>query len=266
MKKFDFHIHLFPESIATKTVDHLSKLSGLTPFYEATTCGLLKHMSECKIDKSLLLPIATNEKQEKNVNDFAISLNGEGDKIVSFGSVYPFSENPIATLEYLVANNIKGIKLHPEYQEFEVDEKGLYPIYEFCQKNNLVVVFHCGKDLAFPNRCNCTPEKLKKVVKAFPYMRVVGAHLGGWKLWEEVLEHLCGLENLYLDTAFIASHISQTMFLKICEQHGIDKILFATDFPWSNGDKESSLIDSIGFSHEDLEKIYYKNAIELIGL
>lgn len=266
MRKFDFHTHFFPSTIAHKTISHLSNVSGLTPECEGTLDALVSQMDSYGVEKSLLLPIATNAKQQENVNNFAIDVNGYQNKIMSFGSVYPQSDSSITTLEYLVSNGIKGIKLHPEYQEFEADDKKIYSIYEFCQKRNLIISFHCGKDLAFPTRCNCSPKMIKTIAKDFPELKIVAAHLGGWDMWTNVLEYLCGLKNVWLDTAFISSYIEPALFLNIIEQHGIDKILFGTDSPWSNCAKESELIDSIGFSQNDLEKIYYKNAETLLGL
>mgnify|MGYP003289899254 CR=1 FL=1 len=121
----DFHTHCFPEKIAKNTIEKLSFVSGgLIPQTDGTKDSLLYLMSKDSVDKSVVLSIATNANQQKNVNDFAVSLKSE--KLVPFGSVYPFSEDWEEELERLKNNGIKGIKLHPDYQQFFVDDERIF--------------------------------------------------------------------------------------------------------------------------------------------
>ena len=129
----DFHTHCFPDKIAKQTIEKLSFVSGgLIPQTDGTRDSLLHLMDTDKVEKSVVLSIATNEKQQKNVNDFAISL--KSDRLIPFGSVYPFSENWEEELEKLKAHGVKGIKLHPDYQQFFVDDERLFPIYKKIEK------------------------------------------------------------------------------------------------------------------------------------
>ena len=36
-------------------------------------------------------------------------------------------------------------------------------------------------------------------MKRFPNVRVIGAHLGGWTVWDEAVRQLCDIDNLYVD-------------------------------------------------------------------
>ncbi|MCL2071091.1 MAG: hypothetical protein FWH07_02525 [Oscillospiraceae bacterium] len=127
----DFHTHIFPENLAERATSHLAKTSGNMLVYSTgTKDDLIRIMDESEVTTSVVLNIATNEKQMKNVNDFAISVNGYKGKLVSFGSVYPHSERAIEELHRLHESGIKGIKLHPEYQEFFVDDDKFAPLYE----------------------------------------------------------------------------------------------------------------------------------------
>ena len=74
----DFHTHCFPEKIAKKAMETLSFASGgAIPFHDGTFSDLKRLMHESKVDKFCIMNIATNIKQQKAVNDFAISLKSE---------------------------------------------------------------------------------------------------------------------------------------------------------------------------------------------
>jgi predicted TIM-barrel fold metal-dependent hydrolase len=76
------------------------------------------------VDISVVLNIATNARQQKSVNDFASSINNNRD-IISFGSVFPYSEDVFDELERIKELGLKGVKLHPDYQGFNVDKMAM---------------------------------------------------------------------------------------------------------------------------------------------
>ena len=141
----DFHTHCFPEKIAKNTIEKLSFVSGgLIPQTDGTKESLLYLMHKDGVEKSVALSIATNANQQTNVNDFAISLKSE--KIIPFGSVFPFSDDWESELERLKENGIKGIKLHPDYHQFFVDDERIFPLYKKIEKLGFILVFHAGED------------------------------------------------------------------------------------------------------------------------
>ena len=141
----DFHTHCFPEVIAEKAIDKLSVASGgLEPHTDGTVQGLRASMKRGGVDVSVVLSIATNAHQQKKVNDFAASINGDG--VVSFGSVFPTSNEAFDELERIKALGLKGVKLHPDYQGFSVDDPALKPLYRKISSLGLITVFHAGLD------------------------------------------------------------------------------------------------------------------------
>ena len=131
----DFHTHAFPEKIAEKAIEKLSFASGgLIPQTNGTVSGLKALMKKDGVDKSVALGIATNEKQQTAVNDFIKSQ--ECEEIIPFGSVYPHAESALEELERIHSMGIKGIKLHPEYQQFFVDDEKMKPIYKKISQND----------------------------------------------------------------------------------------------------------------------------------
>ena len=260
----DFHTHCFPEKIAQKAVEKLSFASGgLKNHTDGTVNGLRKLMAESGVDTAVVLNIATNAHQQKNVNDFAAAIN-DGEKIISFGSVFPDSEDVLYELERINALGLKGVKLHPDYQGFSVDDEKMKPIYKQISKLGLITIFHAGHDYGFPPPYGATPEKMEKALSWFD-SPVIAAHWGGVGCFEETLKRLCG-KDIYFDTSFGYSQMPKYYAQKILDTHGADKILFGTDTPWHTAAMEMRLLDSLQIREEDMQKITHKNAIRLLNL
>ena len=247
----DFHVHAFPDALAAKALPLLSKCSGgVKPNYDATISGLESYLAKNNVDYAVVLNIATNPHQEKKVNDFAISLL-EKKNIIPFGSVHPDSPNALSELERLAKAGIRGIKLHPDYQHFFVDDEKMFPIYKKIAELGFITVFHAGVDIGYPKPVHCTPERLLRVLDLFDDAPVVAAHFGGWLLWDSVLEDLCGTK-VYLDTAFSSGKMPPDYAKEL--------------IPWSDTLDEVRFVQSLDLSAEDEEKILSNNAKRLLNI
>lgn len=261
----DFHTHCFPEKIAEKALSKLSfAAGGLEPHTEGTVLFLKEKMKEEGVTASVVLNIATNAHQMKSVNDFAAEIN-DGKSIFAFGSVYPDAPDALCELERIKDMGLLGVKLHPEYQGFFADDEKMKPIYKKISELSLITVFHSGADFGYFGEVKCTPKRLKRALSWFS-SPVVAAHWGALSYWNEVIEELCGEENLYIDTAFGYSSLPREAAMKICEKHGTERILFATDSPWHTPRQEKRLIETLSLSEEEKERVYFKNAMRLLGL
>ena len=259
----DFHAHCFPEKIALRAVEKLSFASGgLHPNTDGTVRGLQELMAKTGVDKAVVLNIATNATQQKNVNDFAASINGGN--LISFGSVFPDSEDCLEELERIKALGLKGIKFHPDYQGFNVDDEKMKPIYKKIGQLGLITVFHAGFDYGFPPPYGATPDKMERALKWFE-SPVIAAHWGGVDCGEEVVNRLCGKE-IYFDTSFGYGAMPKYYSQKIIEKHTPDKMLFGTDSPWHTADMELRLLETLDLSEDDMEKITHLNGEKLLGL
>lgn len=261
----DFHVHAFPDALAAKALPLLSKCSGgVKPNYDATISGLESYLAKNNVDYAVVLNIATNPHQEKKVNDFAVSLL-EKKNIIPFGSVHPDSPNALSELERLAKAGIRGIKLHPDYQHFFVDDEKMFPIYKKIAELGFITVFHAGVDIGYPKPVHCTPERLLRVLDLFDDAPVVAAHFGGWLLWDSVLEDLCGTK-VYLDTAFSSGKMPPDYAKELIKTHGADKVLLGSDMPWSDTLDEVRFVQSLDLSAEDEEKILSNNAKRLLNI
>ncbi len=261
----DFHTHIFPDEIAPKTIQSLEKVSGITAATDGTLNGLLRSMERAEITMSVILPVMTRPAQFEKVNLFAAQINRTyAGKILSFGGIHPDCENYKEKLDKIKELGIPGIKIHPDYQRVMIDDVRYMNIIEYADSLGLIIVTHAGIDIGLPEPVHCPPDKMRKVLDQIRPKKMVLAHMGGWRQWEEVCEYLAG-ENVYLDTAFTFDYIEEEMFLKILEKHGTDKILFGTDLPWSEPQRDVSALRALPVSTSVKEDILYTNAWKLLN-
>ena len=260
---FDIHTHAFPEKIAKKAMDSLSfRSGGLEPFTDGTLEGLRRFMKGEGVDAFAVQNIATTPAQMKKVNDFAASMKGDG--VFPFGSVHPDAPDALEELERIKELGLFGVKLHPDYQGFFVDEERMRPIYKKAAELSLVILFHAGMDYGFPAPYHCMPASLERAL-SYIDTPVIAAHWGGLSCGEEVLERLCGLE-IYFDTSFGYGTKPRDEALRIIEKHGTDKLLFGSDCPWHSPKMELRLLSTLGLCDEELSDITYNNAKKLLGI
>ena len=260
----DFHTHCFPDKLAPRAIERLSFVSGgLIPYTDGTVAGLRRNMAEGGVSLSVVLNIATNATQQKNVNDFAATVNGEMD-LVAFGSVFPGSDDAFEELERIKALGLKGVKLHPDYQGFEVSDPKWKPLYRKISSLGLITVFHAGFDYGFPPPYGGTPDKMAIALNWFD-SPVVVAHWGGVNCNQQTLDLLCGRE-VYLDTSFGYSMLPKYYAEKILEKHGTHRVLFGTDTPWHTAQMELRLLGSLGLTDAEMAAITHRNAQRLLGI
>lgn len=260
----DFHTHCFPNKLVARAMEVLERNSGnIQPQTDGTADGILRHLDQHGLDKAVVLNIATNPKQQHNVNDFAAAINSQ--RLIAFGSVHPDAPDCIDELYRIREMGLKGIKLHPEYQNFYVDADKMLNIYETADKLDLIVSFHAGVDIQYFEPVHNTPERMAHILPAFTKGRVVAAHMGGWQLWHEVEKHLVG-KNLYLDTAFCYANMPAPHAKRIVKRHGADKILFGSDLPWSSSGLTRRFVESWGLSPDEYAAVMGGNAARLLGL
>ena len=260
----DFHTHVFPEKIAAATIEQLEQKSGLTAAANGTLEGVLASMEHAGIDLSVIVPVVTAPRQFEGVNRFAAEINERYEnRLISFGGIHPDSEDYKGQLKTLKSMGFKGIKLHPDYQGVCFDDIRYERIVSYASELDMIILVHAGIDIGLPDPVKCTPAMSAKVLKCTQTQNLVLAHLGGWKMWNEVEELLVGTDA-YFDTAFIHQFIEQEQFVRIVKAHGSEKILFATDSPWSDQAEAVKWVQSCGFSGEAEENILYKNALKLL--
>lgn len=260
----DFHTHCFPQNLAEKAVGRLAKISKINPKTNGTVEDLIDKINKWHIDKAVVLNVVTNMRQQKNVNDFAISINNYEDKIISIGSLHPDNDDIKEEIDRLKNAGIKGIKLHPDYLKIKFDDKRYLPIFEKCIENDMFIVIHAGFDVISPDLIHADPKMIREVIDTYPNLKLVAAHVGGNRMWDDVEKYLVGT-NVYIDTSLAqVFELDKAQAKRIFENHLDSRILFGSDAPWGDANEAREYIESIGIREDLKKKIYYKNAISLL--
>lgn len=262
----DFHTHIFPDAIASKTISSLEACSGIRAATNGTLQGLLSSMEQTGVELSIVLPVVTKPSQFDSINAFAKSVNETyAGRLLSFGGIHPDCEDYKAKLRMIKDYGLQGIKIHPDYQGVMIDDMRYKHIIEYASELGLITVTHAGMDIGLADPVHCPPDKMRKVLDEIKPEKMVLAHYGGWKQWEMVYDYLAG-ENVYFDTAFTFDYIERDMFCKICEKHDPKKILFATDSPWSDAAKGIEAVWALPITKQQKEDILANNAKRLLNI
>lgn len=274
----DIHTHTFPEKIADIAVKKLSSSGHIPCFSNGTAAGLKASMENAGVDYSVVLPVATNPLKLDSMNTVSIENNGK-DNLIYFGAMHPDAPDWKEQLERLSQNKIKGIKIHPVYQNVDIDDVRYLKILNRAAELGLIVLMHAGDDIGFPGAVRCSPKMTANALRQVGDVKIILAHMGGWKNWVEVAENLVDTSAM-LDTAFSLGKITpldntfsedflnllnETDFLKLVSVFGSDRILFGTDSPWTDQKQSLDLIKNLPLSEDEKSKILGENAVKLLG-
>lgn len=260
----DIHTHAFADDIAPRAIPALLESAGgdLTAHYDGTVRGLVDAMDRCGVDVSVIQPVATKPSQVAPINDWAAARASA--RIVPFGAMHPDLEDPAREIARMGALGLRGFKLHPEHQSFSPHEPRLHAIYEAASDAGMIVLFHAGADVIHPT-IHGTPAAFAELIDAFPRLTVVLAHLGGFREWEGVAEHLAG-RDVWLDTAYTPGHLPDDEFVALVRAHGADRVLFGSDGPWTDAAAEAAHLRSLPLTDSEIEGILGENARRLLRL
>ena len=260
----DIHSHCFPDKLAPMAIASLSQKSDfLIPHTDGTAAGLKSSMLIAGVDVSVIQNIATKPSHVVSINRWATEQQCK--QIISFGTIHPKFVDYKDEIKWLKVNNIKGIKFHPDYQNFFVDDIDMFPIYEAILNEDLVILFHAGVDIGIPEPVHCTPQRLKKVIDNFIGGKIIAAHMGGFRAWDDVVEYLVG-SDIYFDTSFTFDELGCDKMSSIITAHGTKKILFGTDSPWQDQKQDIEKINKLKISNQDKKQILGLNSKLLLNI
>ncbi len=262
MPVIDVHTHVFPDALAPAAIAALQKAGDLTARYDGTIDGLVASMDRSGVDVSVTQPVATRPEQVPSINDWVAGVASE--RVVPFGAMHPDLDDPATEIARMASLGLRGFKLHPEHQAFDPHEPRMHAIYSAAVENDLIVFFHAGADVIH-STIRGTPESFATVLDEWPGLTFVLAHLGGFRQWQGVAEVLAG-RDVWLDTAYTLGHLADDEFVDIVRRHGISRVLFGSDGPWTDPGAEIEHLRGLAFSAEELRALLGDNAQELLRL
>lgn len=256
----DCHAHVYPDEVANKIIPKMEEIYGVKREHDATVASLLASVERGDIYKVVVLPIA-NRPEHVRLNTWYAHLAKESNKIIPFGSVHP--DNDPGELNSFPELGLKGIKFQPNAQLFYPDEDRMFKFYQKALELDLIVVFHAGDEEGGVRGEYSQPESFVKVLQSFPQLRIVLPHLGGFRTWDK-LDLVLGYDNVYYDTAHLPGNIDDALLIELITQIGVEKIVFGTDFPWSDHRKDKEHMEKL--LGAEARRIFWDNPKKLLGL
>ena len=259
----DAHCHIYPEKIASKAVAGTDNFYGVTSANKGTISDLLERGDKAGVDHFIVQSVATTPKQVNSINEFisnSVALYPE--RFTGLGTLHPESEDIKGDIERLVELGLKGVKLHPDIQAFKLDDYRCLKIYEECEKRGLIMLLHTGDsryDYSNPNR-------LLPLLKTYTNLTFIGAHFGGYSIWDEAAEKLCGIDNFYVDCSSSFPFIEKEQAKELIKRYTADKILFGTDYPMWDAISELDYFFSLGLDECQIKSILSLNAKKVFNL
>lgn len=285
MRVIDIHTHTFPERIAARAIATLQGKSHSEAYTDGTFDGLLRSMREAGIECSVVQPVATNPKQVVHVNDSSIAINERFSEtgVMSFGCMHPEFEDYAEELSRLSRSGVKGIKLHPVYQGVNVDDERYVRVLRKAGELGLIVMIHSGWDIGFPGGEEALPERMANALRESGEVRVILAHMGGWRSWLEAERIFAEMENVSIDTAFSLGEfepledgyyssreecamLGAEDFVRIVRSFGAERVMFGTDSPWASQSGTLKEIRSLPLTDSERHMIFYGSAAKLLDI
>lgn len=254
-------MHVYPDFIAEKGVAFIKEYYSMNwTLMRGTMADVLESMNAGGVDMGVALSVATRPDQVVSINNW---LSGQlSDRVIGFGSIHAGYSDNAGELERFGKLGLSGVKLHPDMQMFDIDDKRMFPAYERAAELGLPILFHMGDERSDRS----SPKRLARVLDALPQLTAIAAHLGGYSCWDEAKEYLGGRENVYYDTSSTLRYISAQRAVDIIRHHGVDRVLFATDYPVTSHKDEIERFMSLQLTDDEREQIFSKNAKRLLGI
>jgi len=265
MEIINAHAHIYPEKIAEKATGAIGDFYNIKMSKIGTPEELLKAGAKAGISRYIVHSCATKVHQVRSINEF---IKGEIDahpEFIGFMTLHQdMSEEDIkAEIDWCVKNGFKGIKLHPDFQKFYIDDENSEKIYRSVAALgfDFPILFHTGD-----NRYEYSkPMRLANMAKKFPTVKFIGAHFGGYRCWDE-LDCYKGLDNVYFDTSSSLAFIGSERAKELIDELGYEKFFFGDDFPMWNASEELERFYSIKLTEKEREAILSGNVKKLLKL
>ena len=262
----DFHTHAFPDELAERAIkvllEEAQKIYDVRAYLDGKVSSLLASMDRSGIEKSVICSIATRPSQFDPILEWSRQVMS--DRIIPFPSLHPEAKDAVEQVQRVRAEGFKGVKFHPYYQEFSIDERRLFPIYRQLERERLIVVVHTGYDLAFERVKKADPVKIINVLDRYPDLKLVTTHLGSWEDWDEVEKHIMGRE-IYMDISYSLDCMDRETARKIILNHPKDHVLFGSDSPWEDQELAIAQLKGLDLGQELENLILRENAVKLLG-
>lgn len=256
----DIHAHIFPDKVAQKAVGSIGDFYGVSMKGKGTVGDLLESGQKIGVSKYVVHSSATTVEQVRSINDYISGVQSSCINMIGFGTLHPGLEDAANEVDRMLSLGLHGVKLHPDFQGFNIDDGSMLPIYKALE-GKLPVLFHMGDQHSTAS----SPLRLVKIIDRFPGLVVIAAHFGGYSMWDEAAEYLIG-RNVYMDTSSSLYFLTPERAADMIRKHGAHKMLFGSDYPMWEHEEEYKRFMRLDLSEEERRTVLGANAKKLLHI
>lgn len=254
----DAHNHVWPDHVAKRALG--GNIPDMDIVGDGTVAGLLAAKSAAGIDLSVCLAVANSPGQVEAANQFIGSVDRT--HFIPFGTIHP-ELSPAVNLTHLRANHVKGVKIHPVFQKFSLDDPRLYAVLEALE-GEFPTIIHVGSG-GGGDGSTCTPKMLREIAITFPSLAIIACHFGGYHMLDEAEDSVIGLP-VVIDTSWPPSvaTLDPDRVTAVIRRHGPERVVFASDWPTASPAAEIAAIEALGLDEEETAGILGENLLRIL--
>lgn len=260
MQIIDIHTHVYPDAIARKAAENVRNFYQIGADMDGTPQMLLERGKQAGISKYVILPVAIHPDKVSHINQFILEQTRLHSEFIGFGTIHAGMENIAETTEQIAAMGLRGVKIHPDCQKFNIDDPRLFPAYEVME-GKMPLFLHMG-DTRYDYS---HPARLRRVLENFPKLDAEAAHFGGYSMFEtarQELEHT----NCIMDVSSALMFMEEGMAEYYVNLYGAERLAFGTDYPVWDPVEEVQRFLSLKLTPEQQEQILWKTAHRFLKL
>lgn len=257
----DAHTHIYPAKIAEKATASVGEFYGAPMTNIGYPHSLIESGEKIGVLKYLVCSVATKAEQAGAINSFIAEKCAQYPKFLGFAALHPAQTDWESEIEHAVGLGLRGVKFHPDFQQFNIDEPKMLPVYRKIRDAGLPILFHMGdKRYDFSS-----PLRLSNVMQQISGLTCIAAHLGGYQRWDEAAKYL-RCENLYFDTSSSLWKLENSEAAALIRHFGVNRMMFGTDFPMWGHEEELARFLGLSLTEEENRRILCGTFEELFGL
>ena len=261
MHLIDIHTHVYPAAVAAKAAKSIQDFYELDGGgMEGTVEQLLQQGDKAGIDQFVILPVGLKPDRVRHINDFILAQAAAQPRFIGFGTVHAAMEDIGGEAEYIISSGLRGIKMHPDSQTFDIDDPRLFPMYEAIS-GKIPVMPHMGD----PRYNYSHPAKLRRVLELFPKLQVIATHFGGYSMYEEAYALLHDKDCVF-DVSSSLMFMPEGVAEKFINAYGAERMAFGTDYPLWDPGVETERFMRLKLTADQFDQIGHKTAQRVLGL
>ena len=261
MRIIDIHTHVYPDAIAQKATDSIKDFYELGGAEMNGTVSMLRNRgAEVGITRWVILPVSVTPDRTRHINNFILEQAALYDDFIGFGTVHAKMENIDDETQYILDKGLRGIKMHPDFQRFDIDDPRLFTVYE-AVSGRIPVILHMGdRRYDFSQ-----PARLRHVLDLFPNLDVIAAHFGGYGMYEEAYKQLKD-KNCVFDISSSMMFMEDGVPERYINMYGAERMAYGTDYPLWDPVSEVQRFQKLKLTDDQFEQIAHKTAERILNL